>query len=252
MKSSHLFILFILLVTISCSNRGKKDYSYPVEQYQELGLPGIDRPWDVSEFGDVIGNLRDVKHKDLYALPKKGSKKSGRLFDHMLSMDHFSFLQNDTIPISDKAYRMPPFLQLHNEYVDIYTDPYHREQYYHKELIELYIFGIRITQEMLNLAYRINESDAPDAAKMQSGFHAIQNIHVTMLADALNNQTFTSLYDTKGLETLGDSIASSVRKNRSWFHPLHVDKIKQNMQAVMDSTTSEKIRKEYAEIINSF
>ena len=49
MKTSQLFILFLLFFTASCSNPGKKDYSHPVDHYVQLGIPDIDRPWKVSE-----------------------------------------------------------------------------------------------------------------------------------------------------------------------------------------------------------
>ncbi len=251
MKTSHLFILFLFVCTASCSNPHGKDYSYPVEQYLQLGIPDIDRPWKVSEFGDIVATLREIKHANPLSLPRKDSQKSGRLFAHMVSLDNMYFLDLDTLPLYEKAYRIQSYVHIQNEFCDIYTDLYRREQYYSKELIELYIFGIRVSEEMLNLAYQINESDAPGDVGMQSGFTAIQYIYVTMLTDALNKQQHTSLFDASALETLGDTIASSIRKNMYWFDSLHVAKIKENMKAVIDSSTSDKTRKEYMDLLNS-
>jgi hypothetical protein len=248
-KNSFLFIPVLMLCLVSCKK--EPDYSYPLEKYMELGIPDINRPWKISEFADIIGDLRHIKNNDPLSLPRKGSRKSGRLFDHMVSMDNLSFLNIDTLPLYEKAYRIQSFLQIHSEYCDIYTDLYKRQQYYHRELIEFYIFGIRVTQEMLHLAQQINESDKPGDVGLQSGFSAIQRIHLNMLAFALDKQKNTSLFSKKDLDKLGDSIALSVRRNMSWFDSTHVEMIKRNMSVVIDSSTSDKIRKEYLDIINT-
>lgn len=251
MKSTHLFILFVLFCTMSCSNPKGKDYSYPSAHYLQLGMPDFDRPWKESEFGDIVGTLHYIKNREPLALPRKNSRKSGQLFEHMISMDNLSFLNIDTIPLYEKAYRIQSFLHIQSEYVDIYTDLYHREQYYNEELVDLYIFGISITQRMLDLAYQINESDKPGDIGLQSGFQAIQYGHIIMLTSCLDKQKNTSLYSVQDLEKLSDSIAVSVRKNMSWLDSASVEKLKQNMRAVIDSSTSDKIRNEYRELINS-
>ncbi len=82
MKSSHLISLFLLVCLVSCSGPKEKDYSYPIENYMELGIPDISRPWKISEFGNVIATLRDIDNNEPLSLPRKGSKKSGQLFEH--------------------------------------------------------------------------------------------------------------------------------------------------------------------------
>ena len=250
MKSSHLISLFLLICIVSCSGPKEKDYSYPVEKYLELGIPDINRPWKISEFANVVATLRDIQNNEPLSLPRKDSKKSGQIFEQMISMENLSFLNIDTLPLYEKAYRIQSFLHIQSEYVDIYTDMYKREQYYSKELIECYLFGLRVTQNMINLGRKINESDKPGNVALQSGFSGVQYLHVTMLADALDRQKNTSLYNTEDLERLSDSISVSIRRNISWFDSTHVEMIKPNMRVVIDSTTSDKIRNEYSDIMN--
>ena len=249
MKNYFLFIFVLQVCLVSCNK--ESDYSFPLEKYRELGMPDFNRAWKISEFVNVIATLRDIQNTEPLSLPRKGSRKSGKLFEHMVSMDNLSFLNIDTLPLYEKAYRIQSFLHIQSEYIDIYTDLRHREQYYNEELIVFYIYGISITQKMLDLAYKINESDAPGDVGMQSGFHGIQYIYVTMLSDALNKQKNTSLYNAEDLETLGDSIAISLRRNMSWFDSTAVERIKQNMLVVIDSSSSDKIRNEYSDIINA-
>jgi len=249
MKSSLLIILFFLVYTVSCKK--ESDYSYPSDKYLELGIPDFSRPWRISEFADVIATLRDIQNNEPLSLPRKDSRKSGKLFEHLISMDNLDFLNNDTLPLHEKAYRIQSFIHIQSEYIDIYTDLYRREQYYNQELIDFYIYGISITQKMLDLAYQINESDKPGDIGMQSGFHAIQYGHVFMLTYCLDQQKNTSLYNAEDLETLGDSIALSIRRNMSWFDSTHVEKIKQDLRVVIDSSSSDKIRNDYRDILNS-
>jgi len=250
MKNSYLFILVFLFSVVSCSNPKAKDFSYPLEKYSELGMPDFNRPWQISEFGDVIATLRDILNNEPLSLPRKGSSKSGKLFEHLISMDNLSFLNIDTLPLYEKAYRKQSFIMIQSEYIDIYTDLYKREQYFNEELIDIYIFGISYSQKMLDLAYQINESDNPGDIGMQSGFPGIQYGHVFMISTCLDKQKNTSLYEAEDLERLSDSIALSVRRNMSWYDSIAVEQIKDNMLVAIDSSSSDKIRKKYRDILN--
>ena len=251
MRSAFRLIIVLLVLEVSCSDPNPKDYSYTTDKYLELGIPDFSRPWRISEFGNVIATLRNISNNEPLSLPRKGSAKSGKLFDHLISMDNLSFLNLDTLPLYEKGYRIQSFLRIQEEYIDIYTDLYHREQYYNPELIEFYIFGIRVTQQMLNLAYQINESDKPGDIGLQSGFEGVKYGHVFMLASCLDKQKNTSLYRTEDLERLSDSIALSVRRNIQWFDSTATERIRQHMLVVIDSSTSDYIRKEYRDIINA-
>lgn len=251
MKNSYLIILVSLVFLVSCSNPKEKDYSYQLEKYYELGIPDFSSSWKVSEFQNVIAVLRNIVNNDFHALPKKGSPKSGELFDHLISMDNLSFLNIDTLPLYEKAYRIQSFILIQSEYIDIYTDIRRREQYFNEELIDIYIYGISYSQKMLDLAYQINESDKPEDIGMQSGFPGIQYGHVIMISACLDKQKNTSLYKAEDLERLSDSITLSIRKNMSWYDTIAIDRIKQNLLVVIDSSSSDKIRKNYRDIINS-
>ncbi len=251
MKNSYLILLVFLVSVISCSNPKEKDHSYPLEKYSELGMPDFNRPWKVSEFTDVIATLRKIRNNDFLALPKKGSRNSGELFDHLISMDNLSFLNIDTLPLYEKAYRIQSFILIQSEYIDIYTDLYKREQYFNEELIDFYIFGISYSQKMLDLAYQINESDKPGDIGMQSGFPGIQYGHVFMISTCLEKQKNTSLYKAEDLERLSDSIALSIRRNMSWYDSIAVEQIKHNMLVAIDSSSSDKIRNAYQDIVNN-
>ncbi len=84
-----------------------------------------------------------------------------------------------------------------------------------RELVSLYISGLSTAQEMLNLAYRINESDDPADISMRSGYPSIQYVYIALLSSALNQQSLFSVYPGKDPETLADS--SSSRKIKGGY-----------------------------------
>jgi len=88
----------------------------------------------------------------------------------MTSLENMSFLQNDTIPLHEKAYIIKSFLVVQSDLVDLYTNIRMKKQYYNRELVYLYIFELNITQKMLDLGNEINESEVPADIAMQSGY----------------------------------------------------------------------------------
>jgi len=156
-------------------------------------MPDWNKAWTITDFGDVIGTLQNIKNTDPLSLPRKGSRKSGKLFEHIVSMDNLFFLKNDTLPLHEKAYRIQPCIHIQNAFCNI--------------------FGISITQAMLDLAYQINESDDREDIRMQRGYPAIQ-------------------------------------RNKFWFDQTTADNIKEKMRMVIDSSSSGKINDEYRHLID--
>ena len=67
----------------------------------------------------------------------------------------------------------------------------------------------------------------------------------------LRNQEKDSLYKVKDLERLSDSLSSSVLLNKNWMEDSAIKDIKQQVQTVIDKTSSEHIIKKYGKLIAS-
>ncbi len=160
------------------------------------------------------------------------------------------FLKDDSLPLHEKAHLVSAFLGVYEDFADLYANVLMKNQYYHRELLYLYIFGLNVTQKMLDLADEINESEVPADIAMQSGYKSIQVIYLSGLGQTLENQKYVSRYRKDDLEVLTDSISSSVKRNMSWFNQDMSEGLKQKMHAVMDSTSSEKIKTEYTNLID--
>lgn len=248
---SYLIFTFIFFITfISCKNDKEPDLSLSKEEYMQLGIPDYNKVWSFIEYSTAYVALLNVKNEKPFSLPVKNSEKSGKFFDRITSQGNIPILQDISIPLHEKAHIVSRFLGVYEDFVDLYGNVLMKEQYYNRELLYLYIFGLNVTQKMLDLADEINKSEVPADIAMQSGYESIQVIYLSGLGQTLENQKYVSRYRKEDLEVLTDSISSSVRKNMSWFDKDMSEILKQKMHAVIDSTSSEKIKTEYADLID--
>ena len=249
MKHYILLILVIPFILGACERSNGTDTSLTLEEYRKLGVPDEDTIWSLGDYAEAFNVLIDLKRDQPFALPTRDSRKSGMLFSRMTNLENLSFLQEETLPLSEKAHVIKVYLEVQNRFIDVYTNMLMKKQYYNQELVDIYIFGLGLTQKMLDLAHQINESEDPADVRMARSYRAIQDLYVIGLTDHLRTQQQTSEYPEKSLELLTDSLSSSVRRNMEWFNENDSERIKQAMQTAVDSTSSQKIRNEYRDLM---
>lgn len=252
MKRTYLFAILVLPFFLSsCKKSNEADHSLRLEEYRELGVPDYSSVWNFQDYITSHGVLSSLKLKEPFALPTKNSQRSSVLFYRMISLENLSFVQDESLPLHEKANRIKGFLGVYDDLIDLYTNILMKEQYYNPELVEIWIFGLSVTQKMLDLAEKINKSDVQADRRMASGYKSIQGIYLTGLLKVLSDQQYTSQYSVKDLELLTDSLSMSVQRNLEWIDEDISEKIKLAMQAVVDSTSSRKIQNEYLDLINT-
>jgi len=247
----HYFILLLVIPMMmgACNRPDKRDSSLTLEEYRKLGVPDEDTIWSLGDYAEAFNVLIDLKRDQPFALPTRDSKKSGVLFSRMINLENLSFLQDETLPLSEKAHVIKVYVEVQNRFIDVYTNILMKKQYYNQELVDIYIFGMGVAQQMIDLAHEINESEDPADVRMQRGYRDIQDLYVMDLTDQLRRQLQTSEYPEKALELLTDSVSSSVRRNKVWFDEDDSEKIRQAMLTVIDSTSSRKIINDYRDLI---
>ena len=237
------------MMMAGCKRPNETDSSLTLEEYRNLGVPDENTIWSLGDYADAFNTLRELKRDQPFALPTRDSKKSGILFSRMINLDNLSFLQDETLPLHEKAHVVKVYVDVQNKFIDVYTNILMKKQYYNQELVDIYIFGLGVTQKMLYLAHKINESEVPADVRMQAGYRAIQDLYVINLTDILRIQLQTSEYPEKALELLTDSLSSSVKRNMDWFEKGDSEKIEQAIKTVVDSTSSQKIRDDYLDLL---
>lgn len=214
-------------------------------------MPDCDRIWTTADYSIANAVLLKVKNNHPYALPVKGSKRSGKVFAKLIDMENLSFLQNNSIPLHKRAYMISNFLGVNDDLINIYTNQLMKKQYYNRELVYLYIFWINVTQKMLDLADEINKSDTPENKKMQKGYESIQMAYLISINMTLENQKKISQYPFEDSDILTDSLINSIKRNMDWFDDGTSENLKQKLSSVINSTSSVKTQNGYKRLINS-
>jgi hypothetical protein len=214
-------------------------------------MPDPSKKWKHMDYSKAYMVLSQLKSTKPLSLPRKESKKSGQYFDRLISLENLSFLENDSIPLFERAYQIQSYILIHTDLTDVYTDVYKPDQYYHRELIDLYLFGLSITHKMLGLSHKINESDDAQDKEMQSGFRATQNTYLMMVSIILEKQKNSSVYEKDDLKRLTDSLYHSINSNRIWMEVSVRNHLKQQLRLVKDQATSDYIKNKYNQLLGS-
>ncbi|TFH27896.1 MAG: hypothetical protein E4H10_02305 [Bacteroidia bacterium] len=214
-------------------------------------MPDYDTVWNLENYETAFYVLKTLKYGKPYTLPVKDSERSGLLFSRMVNIENLSFLEDDSLPLYQKAQTIKWYFDLYGGLMIVYTEIQMERQYYIRELVDIDVFGVRMAQKMLDLGNEINESDDPEDVDMQSDFPMIQKMYLNLLNAVFAKQQHTSQYPEQTLELLSDSLSNSVRRNMHWLDEDASALIKQAMQAVIDSTSSRKIINNYKELIET-
>ncbi len=172
-------------------------------------------------------------------------------FDRIINPDNLDFVLDETLSLQQRAFKIQSYKRIHQFLMEIYSDPDSPDQYYHQELIDLYIFGLTITQKMLDLGFQINESTDEYDIEMQSIFPSIQHGYINMALVVLGMQEKDSLFEVEDIERLSDFISSSILLNKDWMEASAIEDVKQQLQKVDDNSSSEYVIEKYSKLIES-
>lgn len=250
MKNISLSLIVLLLFfSSSCHKPQRKDHSLSIKAYEKWGIPAPDKIWTYMDYQKALAGLTQLKLKNEFALPTKDSPRSSALFNRLINTENMTFLDDDSMPLYQKAQMAKQYLEIQRELTDLYTDIRRTKQYYNRELIDIYIFGLEVLQKMLHLADLINQSNNPMDVDMQTGFRSIQVLYVSHVIWMLNEQKNTSKYFKPDLEVLTDSITQSVKKNKYWMDTSFTKELKKALQTAIDSASSDSVKDKYSHLI---
>lgn len=245
-----VFLIFFITCLFSC-NDSAEDTSLNVDAYVALGLPDPAKKWNMEDYTQAYNVLAQLKWEKPLELPLKESEKSGRLFEHMMSLDYLSFLQDTVMSLNEKAERISEFTRVYGYWIDVYTVPIIKENRYHREIIDIKIFNLRLMEAMVKLAHKINDSKDPADAGLKSGYHAIKDNYLSSLQNDLETQSHTSQFLTRDLDRMADTIYVSVLRNKPWMDSRAIEGLNRSLQLVLDSTASDHIRNKYSSLKKS-
>ncbi len=248
MHFSRLLILFTIFSTISCSKSGK-DGSFEAEVYFLKGMPKYDASWSLNDYAFAVEILTSLQIQYPQSLPMKDSKKSGIYFNKLISDDNFSFLE-DSISLRKKATTLLRFSTKYDELVGLYYNNLVEQQYYRRELIEIYILGIKLSQNMLDIGRQIEVSHDTSLDDFKVGLFDVRDSYVNLIASMIKLTTKSDIYLLSDLKRLSVFISTSIKKNANWFNPTQKKTITKVIQKTVIMTSSEQIKNELNKVTN--
>lgn len=237
MRKTFLTFLALIIFTYSCNYSKRKDFSFLPDKYKELGMPDYKKVWTEDDYMQATTTLYDIKAKYPNSLPRFESEKSGVYFAKITDINNLYFLNNDTIPLSDKAYHIQMYLGAHVDLVNIYTSLFTKRQYYHREIIEVNNFSLKILHEMLTLADIIMKAEDPDTRGLQQGLQAVQFQYLTKIGQLLTMQNDHAAYNDKDLEKISRMIYRSLQKNSGWMSDSTKNELSKQITDIKTTTT---------------
>lgn len=250
--AKYTILVIVLVSSLACSRSPQKDYTLTPEEYREMGLPDHTSTWDYEDYKEACIVLNNIKAVKPFSLPRKDSKRSEAVFSRLTDPGNLEFLMDESLSLHERAYRIQPYIDLQGCFVTVYTSTSQSEQYYNRELIDLYIFGLTIAQEMLDLGQQINESVEEEAVEMQYAYNSIRHLYITMVNFILENQQKSWFFEEKDLIRLSEFLVNSLIINREWIDDEPARDIVSRAKRILDTTDSEEIRKQYNELVDIF
>lgn len=249
MKTSlvnHVFLIVIALaIGLSCSEEKREDHSRSVAAYMELGMPDPGREWNMEDYKQAHNVLAKIKWEYPRELPRSDSERSGALFERMVSLSYLSFLRDTALSLNAKAERISEFTRVYDFWIDIYTVPILRENPYHREIMDVQIFNMRLMEAMLNLAHKIVKSEDPADVALQYGYNSIKDNYLTSLYTGMRTQRSPSEFTNQEMEWMADSIYASVSRNIVWMDGGVRSELRDSLNSVIDNTSSLYVRNKY-------
>ena len=248
-KNIFIVLVTIILLTTSCKNIFRKDLSLTENEYTAKGMPDIGKVWTEQELIKAHVTLGSLRTKNFLTLPVKGSRKSGKVFSRIISRENLSFLDDPSKPLRDKAFEIQTLANFLNEISEMYHDNLRTEQYYSKELIDIFISEIYVREKMLELAEKIKNARDPADMAMSSGRPAIVGGYVNLIRILVREQEKTKSYPSGELKRLSGAVLKSVRENLKYLDSESKQKLSAEIRNTSEKIKSGSARKDIAEML---
>jgi hypothetical protein len=245
LKNSLIFLSLIILINGSCKKQSGKDLSLTVKEYQKRGMPDHKKLWSDEDYIKALTTLSNLRISNQLSFPKKHSRKSGAVFERLVDDKNLSFVNDKTLSLSDKAHKIQYFAGFQNDLRRMYTDELKSEQYYGKELIYIYVYGLFIYKKMFDVAGEIMKSNEESVVSMKSGLKAVQFGYVRLITIIIGEQGKSRIYQAKDLETLSMEASNSLIENLEWIEPSDRQIITSLIQSSIGIFPSEYIKDNY-------
>jgi hypothetical protein len=249
LKNTLILLFLIILLNGSCKNIFRKDLSMTPQQYMGQGMPAYNRSWTEQDFQKAQNVINSLKIKDFYSLPRNSSRRSGEVFRRITSKENLSFLEDTTLSLQAKAYRILSIGNMTGQMGTLYFDKLKTKQYYSEELTEIYIAHLYIRGKMLELAEKIENSTSQEDILMRSGRNGIVSSYVLLITFLAGEQEKTRAFAVRDQKRLSKELLNSIEENIQYLDSGNKQKIITVIKAANEKLPSGNISKNYRQIL---
>jgi len=115
----------------------RPDLSLAEEEYLRAGVPALDEPWRADEMTAAYEAINALLREKPNALPRKGSKQSGKVFTRLSSDRDLAQFQEGTQPIAKRLEGFTGYLNASNAVFKLYVVRTERGEGLDREAVEL-------------------------------------------------------------------------------------------------------------------
>jgi hypothetical protein len=241
-RQKHLIILLTIIISASSCNFLTRDHSLKPDDYIKLGMPDNKKNWTNDDYVAANITLSSLKMNDPLSLPRKNSRKSGEVFERLVSTENLNFIYDTVFSLRAKAYFIQYYPRFQTEIEQMYTIDYKGKPYYSEELIDLHIFGLHIQDKMLELGWIIDKSEDPDTEGLKGGMQSVQYNYMKLIPRLLDVLLESDTYPSDGLERLSFAITESLSQNMGWMNSQNKDSIVTALKNTVEKSSTEAIK----------
>lgn len=234
--------IIIIAITIHSCSLFNSDHSLKPDDYVKLGMPDHKKVWTNDDYVASNITLSSLKMNDPLSLPRKNSKKSGEVFQRLVSSENLNFIYDTIFPLRTKAYFIQYYPRFQTEMEQMYTIEYKGKPYYSEEMIDLHIFGLLVHDKMLELGWIIDKSEDPDTEGLKGGMQSVQYNYLRLIPRLLEELSESDLYTKEGLEKLSYAIAESIHRNLEWMNNQSKDSLTTAFKNTAEKNKSDKVK----------
>lgn len=251
MRKVIVVLVGVLVLLGSCNGTSEKDTSLTLKEYRDSGLPDPHKIWETNDFALANAVLVNIKNTKPQNLPIKDSKKSGVIFSRMISMENFPFLQDHSLSNSAKLILTKDFLIYCENWIKLYTFSGAEQKYYHQELTFALLFGLDITQIMLNLDENIQVMNHAEEMENELDYNPTKSVYFSGLFNLLRTQSNAKQFSKADNEVITDHVVSSINQNKAWMDDAIKSDLKEALQATIGGINSEYTTLKYDDLAQS-
>lgn len=264
-----IIIIILVFIVASCAtnisnvNKEEKiiDNSFLISKYFEMGVPSPERVWSGHDLRQASDIFAKILSENPYSLPRYQSKKSGKLFERLISDENLSPLKDVTISLEIRGPATAEYLDGFNGLLNIYAKAYLSYHVDNIDYIELNGFLLKITAILVrnNLEFinSLEQSD-PRYDRAVSGMNNLKEGLAKICFGAINKLEQKDVFGSSSLIVLINHMSQSLPEIVASLSPnnkkeviLKLKSMKDNPSLSEFSNYIEILLKRISEIDNS-